>query len=221
MKSKLKYFGFFTIVTLLLSSCSSVKITDTWKEGNAMNFKEHKMIVVSVSDNDASRMRFEKDMVQSLNAEGYHAVESFVTFPEISPSKKVQGAELEALKDKLRKDGVELVMVNIVRDIQNYTTTSSNSSGYNTMPYYGHYYHRGFYGYYGGMGMGMDNTTYTTQEKTKYILETIIYDLSQTEDKQLQAIITSEIDNPQTLGTTSKDFSKKIIKELNKIDEQK
>ena len=219
MKSKLKYFGLFTVVTLFLSSCSTVKITDTWADSEAMSLKEHKMLVVSVTDNDTSRMRFEKDMVQHLNENGYNSVVSFVTFPEISPSKKIQGAELEALKDRLRSDGVELVMVNIVRDIQNYTTTSSNSTGYNTMPYYGHYYHRGFYGYYGGMSM--DNTTYTTQEKTKYILETIVYDLSKSEDKQLQAIITSEVDNPQTLGTTSKDFSKKIIEELNKIDEQK
>ena len=218
MKSKLKYLGLFTVVVVLLSSCSTVKITDTWKDTNAMDLKEHKMIVVSVSDNDTSRMRFEKDMVQSLNTEGYRAVESFTKFPEISPSKKVQGAELEALKNKLRNDGVELVIVNVVSDIKNYTTTSSNSTGYNTMPYYGHRYHRGFYGYYGGMSVG--TTTYTTEEKTKFILETIVYDLSKPEDKQLQAIITSEIDNPQTLGTTSKDFSKKIIKELNKINEQ-
>ena len=87
MKSKLKYLGLFTVV-VLLSSCSTVKITDTWKDTNAMDLKEHKMIVVSVSDNDTSRMRFEKDMVQSLNTEGYRAVESFTKFPEISPSKE-------------------------------------------------------------------------------------------------------------------------------------
>ena len=217
MKKSFKYIGILTVVLLFTASCSTVKVTDTWKDTNAMDFKSQKMLVVSVSDNDTSRMRFEKDMVQSLNESGYNSEESFSTFPEISPSKKVQGAELEALKDKMRSDGVELVIVNIVSDIQNYTTTTSDSSGYNTMPYYGHRYHRGFYGYYGGMSVGTE--TYTTKEKTKYILETILYDLSKPEEKQLQAIITSEIDNPQTLGTTSKDFSKKIIKELNKIDE--
>ncbi len=222
MKKRIKYFGLLTVASLFLVSCSSVKITDTWKDKSAISdFKNQKMLVVSVSDNDTSRMRFEKDMVQHLNENGYQSIESFVSFPEISPSKKVQGAELEALKDKLRSEGVKFVMVNIVKDIQNYTTTSTSGSAYNTMPYYGHYYHRGFYGYYGGMGMTVGTSNSVTTEKMKYIIETIVYDLSLEEDKQLQAIITSEIDNPNALGTTSKDFSKKIIKELNKFGSSK
>jgi hypothetical protein len=219
MQTKIKYFGFFTVLSLFLASCSSVKITDTWTDTDVVNFKNQKILVVSVSDTDTSRMRFENDMVQDLNENGYQSEVSYVDFPEISPSKKVKGEALENLKDKLRKDGVSFVLVNIVRDVQNYTTSTTSGSSYNTMPYYGRYYHRGFYGYYGGMSTGTASTV--TQEKTKYILESIVYDLSKPEDKQLQAIITSEIDNPDTVGTASKEFSEKIIKELNKIGEQK
>ena len=164
-------------------------------------------------------MRFEKDMVNQLNANGYNAEESYTSFPNISPTEKVESAKLEELKNELKNDGVSFVLVNIVRDIQNYITTTANGSFYNTMPYYGRRYYRGFYGYYGGMSTSTMSSV--TQEKSKYILESIVYDLSKPEDKQLQAIITSEIDNPKTVGTSSKDFSKKILKELDKLEVQK
>jgi len=218
MKKSVIYFGILVVVLLFSASCSSVKVTDTWKDNDAIDFKSKKMLVVSVSDNDASRMRFEKDMVKHLVESGYIAEESFGMFPEISPSKKVKGEALEALKAKLRNDGVTFVLINIVRDVQNYTTTNTSGSSYNTMPYYGHRYHRGFYGYYGGMSMETVNSV--TQENTKYILESIVYDLSKPEDKQLQAIITSEIDNPDTVGTASKEFSEKIISELNDLSKK-
>ena len=55
--------------------------------------------------------------------------------------------------------------------------------------------------------------TVTTVNK-KYILETVTYDLSLPEENQLVSVITTVVDNPESLNTTSKDFSKKLVKEL-------
>ena len=201
------------IILVILSSCSSVKVTDTWKDtGNSADMKAEKMLVVSVSENTTSRQRFEKDLVNQLNSKGFNAQESFAIFPEISPVKKVAGAALEKVKQKLRDGGVELVMVNVVRDTKHYTKTVSDGPSYYVSPYYGYRYHRGFYGYYGAMNTGP--TYSTTTEGTTYVLETIIYDLSQPTEKQLLKVITSEVDNPSTVGSASKDFSKTIVQEL-------
>ncbi|WP_298539078.1 hypothetical protein [uncultured Aquimarina sp.] len=58
--------------------------------------------------------------------------------------------------------------------------------------------------------------TVLTENVKKYTLETVVYDLTQPKEKQLLSVITTEIDDPQTLGMVSLDFSKKVVKELNK-----
>jgi hypothetical protein len=57
-------------------------------------------------------------------------------------------------------------------------------------------------------------TSSTSSKGKKYVLETVMYDLTMLDQNQLTSVITSVIDNPESIGTTSKDFSKKMVKEL-------
>ena len=212
MKTINKILGLLT-VTLVLVSCSSVRVTDSWRQENSKDIKGEKIMIVSVTDNEISRQRFEKDLTSTLNANGFESFESYAKYPEMNPTKKVSQSDVTALKRKLQDNGVNLVAISAVKEIKEYTETNTSGTSYG-MPMYGYRGYRGFHGYYGGMYMDMGTSTSTTKVKKKYKLETVIYDLSKPKDKELIAVVSTEIDDPQKLTKISKDFSDKIVKEL-------
>ncbi|WP_299187812.1 hypothetical protein [uncultured Aquimarina sp.] len=206
------------IVLILSSSCSSVRITDSWRNLEVPEIKGKKVMVVSKTDDQTARVRFEKDLVENLNKKGYQSIESYIVFPNSSPTKELSKSETMEIKDKLKKNGIDIVIVTILKHSEEYTkTTSKNNSFYTVYPsYYGLGYYRGFYRYYGTIYVYSDPVTVLTENVKKYTLETVVYDLTQPKEKQLLSVITTEIDDPQTLGMVSLDFSKKVVKELNK-----
>lgn len=207
------------IVLILLSSCSSVKVTDSWRNLEVPDIKNKKIMVVSKTDDKITRMRFEKDLVQHLNQNGYQSIESYIMFPKSSPTKELTELETIKIKEELKSKGVGIVIMTILKDSEEYTTTTTTSNNsYNEVypPYYGLSYYRGFYRYYGTIYVKSDPVTMVTMNVKKYTLETVVFDLTQPEEKQLLSVITTEIDDPKVLGKISTDFSKRIVKELDK-----
>ncbi|MDY8135918.1 hypothetical protein [Aquimarina sp. 2201CG5-10] len=206
-------------VTTFLFSCSSVKVTDSWKDIKTSSIKDKNIMVVSRTDNEMVRIQTEKDLVNNLNSKGYRSVESFVLFPESDPTDVISDDEIQKVKKEIKENDVEVIVMTSLKDCQEYTETTTTGSTYrvSTFPSY-HYrgYYRGFYRYYGSVYVQSDPVTTVTSKGRKYILETVVYDLTQPENKQLLSVITTEIDNPETMGTTSKDFSKKITKSISK-----
>ena len=216
MKSIKKVFG-IVLVTMFMVSCSTVRVTDSWKDESSSDISGEKMLVVNITENDASRKRFEKDMVASLNKNGFESLESYKNYPELNPAEKLTHEESTKLKKKLQDNGVNLVVITSVREIEQYVESNSTSSGFNSMPYHGYGHYRGFHGYYGGAYMTTGTTNTKSEVKKKYKVETLVYDLSKPKDKELLAVISSEIDDPKKVTVTSEDFSKKVIKELKEL----
>ncbi len=217
MKTIYKLLG-IGIVLILLSSCSSVKITDSWRNLEVPDIKGEKVMVVSKTDDEVARIQFEKDLVQHLSKNGYQSIASHIMFPKSSPTKELSESEIIEIKEKLKNNGVDVVIVTVLKDCEEYTkTTTRNNSYYSVYPsYYGLGYYRGFYRYYGTVYIESDPVTMITTEAKKYTLETVVFDLTQPEEKQLLSVITTEIDDPQTLVGVSIDFSKRVVKELNR-----
>ncbi len=217
MKTIYRLFG-TVIVFLLFSSCSSVKVTDSWKNLEELDVKNKKIMVVSKTDDKAARVRFEKDLVQHLNKKGYQSVESYIMFPKSSPTKELNESEIVEIKETLNEKGVDIVIVTVLKDCEEYTKTiTRNNTSYTMYPsYYGLGYYRGFYRYYGTVYVESDPVTMITTDVKKYTLETVVFDLTQPEERQLLSVITTEIDDPQTLRAVSIDFSKSVVKELNR-----
>ena len=216
MKTVNKLIGIVTIA-IVMNSCSPVKVTDSWKDIRTPDIKNKKILVVSKTNDETTRIRFEKDMVSALNDNGYQSVESFVKFPEIEQTNEIEYDKLKKITTNLKKEGIEVVIMTILRETKQFTKTITSSSVFsiNTYPiYYGRGFHRRYYRHYGSMYGESYPVTSVTTEGNIYILETIIYDLTQPEDKRVLSVLTTKIDNPDSLGTTSGDFSKKIVKVL-------
>ncbi|OUS00449.1 hypothetical protein A9Q86_10785 [Flavobacteriales bacterium 33_180_T64] len=215
MKTISKVIGLLAL-SILLTGCSSVKVTDSWKDIKTSQIGNKNIMVLTESESNMIRTTFEKDIVEQLSNKGYNSFESHKMFPVINFNDMRTNEQLKLFKDELRSSGVDIVLKTVLKDTNEYTKTITNESTiyYQNMypAYYFNRYYRGFHRHYKTVYIDVEpkTTTFTSKD---YVLETIVYDLSQPESIQLSIIITV-IDNPKDLEKTSKDFSKKLTKEL-------
>ncbi len=206
MKKTIKILGVLTM--LLLASCSTVKVTDVWNSNKSINLNEKKILVVSKTDQKSVRLRFESDLTLLLNENNLTAVESFRKFPDLNPMEKTDNDK--DLVKRLLENDVQIVILSQLIDSEDYRKiieTNTPTAQFHT--YYDHRYRRfrGFYTYH-------NNYAYREYSGTKYIIETIIYDLTLYGNEQLVSIITLEVDTPQSISATSSDFANQIVKNI-------
>lgn len=216
---------FISIILIASTGCSSVKVLDAWKGDNVNTIDNENILVIARTENQLARVSFEKEIARQIRAQGHNATESHIKFPGHKPDHKLSEEEIEALKKEIQDAGFNGVFVSVLKDLQE-TTRVTEEGGYYTGGYtggpYGSYYpgyYGGFYGYYGN---AMSYSTYgnyvpptiSTQTSKTYILETVAYNLTQPEDKQLVIVVTSKVDNPQNVSATAKEYAKAIAKAL-------
>ena len=207
MKTICKTLGIITI-SIVMYSCSSVKVADSWKDVQTSDIKEKKVLVVNKTEDKTAQVKFEKDMTKALNNNGYNAIESFVKFPE---DKLIATLDKEEIKDILDCEGIDVVIMTTIQDVKEYKTTTVSTPTYYVSSYPTYYrrgYYRAFHRPYHTVYVDSNPISETSYGK-KYILQTAVYDLTQPESEELLSVIITEIDNPKTLGTTSEDFAKK------------
>ncbi|MDG1804959.1 hypothetical protein [Flavicella sp.] len=214
------------LVLVSMVSCSTVKVSDAWKDSRIQNIDGGKVIIVFKSKDNVARQRFEKDMAAQFKAKGpeFEVLPSYVNFPDAAPDEKHTPEEVNQIREKLNEMGVDIAIVTTVKSVKEsvVTNVTEDPSAY---PYYGYggYGGYGYYsgryrtGYYHNMNMGYvgggSSTAITSTEK-EFVVETLLYDLSLPESEQLLAVVTSLVDNPKSLVTTSDDFAKAVVKQL-------
>jgi hypothetical protein len=207
----------------LLSSCSSVKVLNSWKGDNIETVKDNNILVIARTDNMSARIAFENEIVKDLSARGINSTASFQKFPKLDPDKKMTEDDLNKVKAMFLENGFNGVVLTVVKEEQELTKTVTDGGYYAGSTYYGFYprYYNGFYGYYGNvssystLGNYVEQTTQTYTAKN-YILETVIYNLDEPADKQLVAVVTSKLEEPENAATTAKQYVKAITKSFDK-----
>ncbi len=223
MKIVSKIIGVF-VVLATLASCSTVNVTDAWKDSRIQNIDGGKVLIMFRSKDDVARQRFEKDMAAQLKKKGtkFEVVPSYVNFPDAYPDEKHSPNEIRQIRERIKKKGIDIAVITTVKSINESVITSVNMDpgayyGYGGYGGYGYYSGRYRRGYYHGINMSyvgsMNSTAITTTEK-EFVVETVLYDLSLPEGEQLLAVVTSLVDNPKSLVTTSDDFAKAVVKQL-------
>jgi len=221
MKKSIYLIASLTII-LFFNSCSSVKVLDSWKSDNVKSINDKNIIVIARTQDKQARIAFENEIVKQLTARGMNATASFTKFPKLTPNKEVTEERREMIKTILRNEGFNAVVLTVVKDIQESTKTVTDGGYYAGGSYGGYYprYYGGFYGYYhhpySYSSYGVYNpTTSTTYTQKTYVLETVVYNLDEPEDKQLIAVVTSSIDNPKEAYKTAEAYVKAITKSFN------
>ena len=218
---KKTFYSFLLLGFVLLSSCSSVKVLDSWKGDNLATMSDKNILVIARTDNQQARIAIEEAMANDIRKAGFKATESYLKFNSMNPNKKVDPEKVQAL---IEKAGFKGVVMNVLKDY-NESMVTEESGGYYAggTTYYGGYpgYYGGFYGYYHNPYSYSTYGNYvpsssTTRISKSYILETLIYNLDEPEGKQLVSVVTTQIIDPSSVTKTAKDYSKLVFNCLKK-----
>jgi hypothetical protein len=207
------------INVVLFSSCSSVKVLNSWKADNMSDVKDNNILVIARTDNMSARIAFENEIVKGLTERGINATSSFTKFPKLNPDQEITEETEKKIKTLIMDNGFNGVVLTVIKEQQELTKTVSDGGYYAGGSYYGYYprYYNGFYGYYHNpmsystLGNYVEETS-TTYTAHNYIVETVIYNLDAPEDKQLVAVVTSKLEEPENAATTAKQYVKAISK---------
>jgi hypothetical protein len=218
---KKTFYSFLLLGFVLLSSCSSVKVLDSWKGDNLATMSDKNILVIARTDNQQASIAIEEAMANDIRKAGFKATESYLKFNSMNPNKKVDPEKVQAM---IEKAGFKGVVMNVLKDY-NESMVTEESGGYYAggTTYYGGYpgYYGGFYGYYHNPYSYSTYGNYvpsssTTRISKSYILETLIYNLDEPEGKQLVSVVTTQIIDPSSITKTAKDYSKLVFNSLKK-----
>lgn len=206
MKLTLRGVWMTAISMIILSACSSTKITSSWKQEGATIQKDHKVMVLALIPNKEGGLRaqIENEMVAELQAKGYNAISAYQS---LGPDAFKNTDEKSALR-QMDRQGIENVMTVVLLDKskeKNYVPGRGYGPGFPFYPYYGR-----FWNYYGFMYNRVYDPGYYTVD-TKYFLEGNLYDLQN--NKLLYSVQTQSFD-PSSTARFAVVYSKKVAKDM-------
>lgn len=187
-------------------SCSSSRITNSWKSDSIPEKKFNKIIVVSIiaGSDWAIRDKMEAHLVGDLSDKGYTAISAI---KEYGP-KYFENMNETAVLEKLTNSGVDAVVTVVLLD--------KNKEQYYVpgKVYYSPYsiYQRNFYGYY----TTIYNRVYTPgyyQVDTKYFWESNFYDLK---NKSLLYSVHTETFDPESIEILAHEYGLLIVNDMSK-----
>jgi hypothetical protein len=194
-----------SVLVLALASCSSTKVTNSWKANDAGNLNSKKVLVLAISNNTndmAARINMEQELANNLRESNINAVSASTEFnPQTFRNMNEQRA-LRMLRNRGYDDVLSIVMLDKSKE-QHYTP--------GTVMYepYGAYYSR-FWGYYRTIYGRVYTPGYYTTE-TNYFWESNLYDLRN--NKLLYSVQSKSFD-PSSEESLSKEYSRQIVKDM-------
>ncbi|WP_163516351.1 hypothetical protein [Gelidibacter japonicus] len=218
MKKSIYFIASITLL-LMFSGCSSSKVLSSWKGDNADAAKDNNFLVIARTANNQARIAFENEIVQQLSAKGIKATSSYTKFPKINPDQELSEDKIADMVSMVKNEGFDGIVLTVLKSVENLTQTTQDGGYYAGGNYYGYYprYYGGFNRYY---GHPMSYSTYgnyvpattTTRTSHNYVLETVFYDLAETGEEQLLAVVTSKIEDPSDASKAAADYVKGIVK---------
>lgn len=238
MKNILYSIASLILVLSIYSCSSSVNVVNNWSAGNSGGLKSEKILIITRSPEQKARTVFENELAKALNDKGINADASHVKYPNYKPNGELTDAGKAEIKEILEKEGYGGVVLTVVKDkLKNVRTTEEGgyNAGQSLAAYYPPYipvYSYGFYGayyspYYFSSSYLYNTKTYDqygtyvekeveTETSYSYVLESLVYDLSLDEKKQLVAYVTTRVDEPDNVNTMAKTYTKKILESFKK-----
>lgn len=215
------------VLLFLFQSCSSVKVLNSWKadNGRVEEFKKKNILVIARTADDNARIAFEREIADQLRSKGIKATESYTKAPKIYPNKEITEERVAFIKELMGYEGFNAVVITVIKDKQQTTTTTQNGvffgasySNFYPMHYgsfYNYYAYPYAYGtYYDSFGGYIPVGGTTTSTSTKYVLETVAYNLDQSSDDQIVAVVTTSLNDPKNAFKTAETYVNAIVKSL-------
>ena len=224
MKKIFKLTTIISILLITLSSCkSSVEVINAWKSDKLKTLVDQNILVITRTENNKKRRAFENQMVAYLKKKNIKASTSYMKIPIFNDQREYTDKEKKELVKKIKGLGFNAIILTSVKNRSEKTVTTTHGGYYTGGSYSSLYpqYYGGFYGYYNHpyshptYQSYVPSETYTDIRKS-FVLETVIFNLDLSSSEQLVAVVTSSIDDPETVYTAAEEYVIEIAKSLRK-----
>ncbi|WP_297798677.1 hypothetical protein [uncultured Eudoraea sp.] len=181
---------------------------------------DKKILVVGRSADKDLRIAFENAITKKFVDAGLNAISSHTQFPDFKPAAKITEQQKKQIRSILEQNSYNGVVLTVLKDYQE-RSREVGAEKYETTVYYGGATYPdaygGFYNYFYLPGTYSSDqvslkTEGTTITSKLYILETVVYDLTQEEGKQLVAWTTASIENPDVSPSIASSYANAVAK---------
>jgi len=222
MMQKIKNITLLTSLIVILSGCkSSVEVINAWKSDKLNTIVDQNILVITRTEDNKKRGAFEEQMLAHLKKNKIKASTSYMKIPIFNDQREYTVEERKELVANIKELGFNAIILTSVKKRSEKTVTTEHGGYYTGGSYSSLYpqYYGGFYGYYNHpyshptYQSYVPSETYTDIRKS-FVLETVIFNLELASTEQLVAVVTSAVDDPETVYTAAEEYVKEIAKAL-------
>lgn len=187
----------FVILFLLLTSCNSTQLVETWKNPDIESYEPYKVLIVGLTSDQVARQHFENKLKNEFELRGYEAVMSLDILNNVVDNRMTE-AQLDALENQLLLEGFDTILLTKIIGVEDKVAYRENFKGYDEtyrkfkddyMMYQDIYYNPDYYENY-----------------KIYHAETAIYCICQTKDRELLWKGFINIIDPRSIDKTVSDY---------------
>ncbi len=118
------------IVVLVLFSCNSTQLVETWKNPEITSYEPSKVLVVGLTSNLEARQQFESKLKEELQLRGIEAVISLDINNSAFKTEKMTESDLKELENNLISDGFDTILFSKVIGVEDKIVYSKNYDDY-------------------------------------------------------------------------------------------
>ncbi len=196
------------LITLIMTSCSSVRLTESWRNPEYQEFKPKNILIVGVTSDLEARAAFEFELMNALNARKINALQSTVVFETSFQDSKQTEADIKKQVELLLSKGYDTILVSLVKGMDGNQSFSSESPKID-------YHLRRFIPYYLLYQEAYFKQEYYNDYKVLNI-EASMYNLKKDKEKTLVWFGTYDLVNPNDITKTINTYVKGVIRSLEK-----
>lgn len=188
---------------LIFISCSSTRITESWRNPEYPNYQPKKIVLFGITKNLTARKIYEEKLKKVFLDRGIEAAESYdVLQPNFTNYKQTE-KNIEKEVDSLAKKGFDAILISTVLGIDEKSTFDLDLLNYSPYPNHLNRY------YYVNQEVYFNNRVYENYKV--YHIEISLFNLVEGNEKSLVWVASYDIVDPQKINATIKDCVTAII----------
>ncbi|MGS2726546.1 hypothetical protein ACU8DI_08045 [Psychroserpens sp. BH13MA-6] len=188
---------------LLLVGCSSVQLTDYWKNPTIDTYEPYKILVVGITSNFEARQQFESQLKKAFEQRGSQAAMSINYINEFQESNAMTENQLDSLETRLILDEFDTILLTKIIGVEDKIVYKKNYRGRDEtyrrfkeeyLMYQDIFYNPDYY-----------------EEYTIYHAETSMYCICPSKERELLWKGYINITDPVSVYKTTEDYSKLVM----------
>lgn len=194
---------YYLFILMGFISCSSTRITESWRNPSYPNYQPKKILLLGVTKNLTARTIYEEKLKKAFIDRGIEAAESLQIFEPSFTNLKQTEENIQIEVDSLSKKGFDAILISTVLGVDEKTTYDLDF--YNYGPYNNH-----FNKYY-FLNQDPYHLNRQYENYKVYHIEILLFNLINNTEKSLVWVASYDIVDPKKMNATIKDCVTAIV----------